>query len=87
MTLYGIKVTRIFLVSCLFQTWAAVQLFRHDGPWWLPVLLWFLLAWSLGQWRRATDDSNQLSSGAFFTMLLVPPVSAGLAVWGVVLAL
>ncbi|QTE03158.1 hypothetical protein [Streptomyces cyanogenus] len=88
MTLYGIKPAYIAGFSFLCLAAGAVQLFRHGGPYWLMIVLFVAVAWSNGQWREAGQrNPAQLSSSAFFVMLLAPFVSAAALVWGIVMEL
>ncbi|MDX3697599.1 hypothetical protein PV726_46950 [Streptomyces europaeiscabiei] len=89
MTLYGIKPARIAGFSFLCLAAGGVQLFRHGGPYWLMIVLFVAVAWSNGQWQEAglQRDPDQLSSYAFFVMLLAPFVSAAMLVWGIAMEL
>jgi hypothetical protein len=88
LTLYGIKPTYIAGFSLLCLTAGAVQLFRHGGPYWLMIVLFVAVAWSNGRWREAGQQNPaQLSSPAFFVMLLAPFLGAAALVWGIDLEL
>ncbi|MCL6737396.1 hypothetical protein [Streptomyces neyagawaensis] len=88
MTLYGIKPAYTAAFSLLCLTVGAVQLFRHGGPYWLMIVLFVAVAWSNGQSREAGQrNPAQLSSSAFFVMLLAPFLGAAALVWGIVMEL
>ena len=88
MKLYGLKPAHVAGFSFLCLIAAAVLLYRHDGPYWLMVLLFAAVGWSNGRWREAgRGGAVGLSTGAFLVMLLAPFVSVAALVWGVVLAL
>ncbi|MGV9558873.1 hypothetical protein [Streptomyces sp. NPDC003401] len=92
MTLYGIKPAHIAGFSFLCLAAATVQLYRHDGPFWLTFMAFVAVAWSNGRWRVAAHarqtgraDAGALTGPAFFIMLLAPFVSAAALLWGLLL--
>ncbi|MEU0333883.1 hypothetical protein [Streptomyces sp. NPDC006193] len=88
MTLYGIKPAHIAGFAFLCLAVGAVQLYRHDGPYWLMPVLFVAVAWSNGRWREAgRQDPAQLSGAAFLVMLLALPVSLAALVWSVAVEL
>jgi len=88
LTLYGIKPVYIAGFSFLCLATGAIQLFRHDGPYWLMIIFFVAVAWSNGQWRQAGQRyPPQLAAAAFLVMLLAPFVSAAALVWGIAMEL